>query len=76
MASICDVLKDCNLVDSKSAARRLIQQGSIEVNGNRVFDIDMELDTSQMHSLKVGGNEFILERCQANSLKLTKVIKQ
>ena len=41
--NIVELLVDCNLVASKSEARRLIQQGGIKIDGKAVKDVNMEV---------------------------------
>ncbi len=41
--SILDVLAESKIVPSKAEARRLIQQGGLSVNGEKVVDIKREL---------------------------------
>jgi len=43
-AAIVAVMVDAGLAESKSEARRLIQQGGVKINGQTVSSIDLELD--------------------------------
>ncbi|MGE5190682.1 MAG: tyrosine--tRNA ligase [Gemmatimonadota bacterium] len=45
---------------SKSAARRLIEQGGLEVNGVRAEDPAKEIDTGAETRLKIGKKEFVI----------------
>jgi tyrosyl-tRNA synthetase len=47
------VLKDAGIVPSTSEARRLIQQGGVEVNSQRVGDLDVTLPPGR-YAIKVG----------------------
>jgi tyrosyl-tRNA synthetase len=47
------VLKDAGIVPSTSEARRLIQQGGVEVNRQRVLDLDEALPAGR-YAIKVG----------------------
>ena len=47
------VLKDAGIVPSTSEARRLIQQGGVEVNHHRVQTLDETL-TAGRYAIKVG----------------------
>ena len=57
--NICNILKDNKLTDSTSAARRLIQQGSVTVNGEKVEDVNAELSGDQEYLIKVGKKRFL-----------------
>ena len=56
---ICNILKDNKMTDSTSAARRLIQQGSVTVNGEKISDINQELIGNQEYLIKVGKKRFL-----------------
>ena len=56
---ICTILKENKLTDSTSAARRLIQQGSVTVNGEKVSDVNQELSGDQEYMVKVGKKRFL-----------------
>ena len=56
---ICTILKENKLTDSTSAARRLIQQGSVTVNGEKVSDVNQELSGDQEYMIKVGKKRFL-----------------
>ncbi|MBC8284775.1 MAG: tyrosine--tRNA ligase [Nitrospinae bacterium] len=57
--SICNILKDNKLTDSTSAARRLIQQGSVTVNSEKVADVNQEFSGDQEYLIKVGKKRFL-----------------
>ena len=57
--NICNILKDNKLTDSTSAARRLIQQGSVTVNGEKVEDVNQEFAGDQEYLIKVGKKRFL-----------------
>ena len=57
--NICNILKDNKLTDSTSAARRLIQQGSVTVNGEKVEDVNKEFSGDQEYLIKVGKKRFL-----------------
>ena len=59
LKGICNILKDHNLTDSTSAARRLIQQGSVTINGEKVSDINQELSGNLEYLIKVGKKRFL-----------------
>ncbi|MBT5633517.1 MAG: tyrosine--tRNA ligase [Nitrospina sp.] len=59
LRGICNILKDFKLTDSTSAARRLIQQGSVTVNGDKVSDVNQELPGNQEYLIKVGKKRFL-----------------
>ena len=51
---LCAALKDCELVKSTSEARRLIQQGAVKIDGERVDDVDLKLERGFDAVVKVG----------------------
>jgi len=57
--NICTILKNNKLTDSTSAARRLIQQGSVIINGEKVEDVNQELPGNQEYLIKVGKKRFL-----------------
>jgi len=56
---ICTILKENKLTDSTSAARRLIQQGSVTVNGEKVSNVNQEFSGDQEYMIKVGKKRFL-----------------
>ncbi len=54
---ILDVMVDGELCSSKSEARRLVEQGGVKVNGDKVEDIGMELAGGEL--LQVGKRKFL-----------------
>jgi tyrosyl-tRNA synthetase len=56
---ICKVLADHSLTEGTSAARRLIQQGAVSVNGQKVSDKDLQLEGNQDYLIKVGKKRFL-----------------
>jgi tyrosyl-tRNA synthetase len=59
LLGICNILKEHNLTDSTSAARRLIQQGSVTINGEKVSNVNQELQGNQEYLIKVGKKRFL-----------------
>lgn len=53
------LLKEAGLVSSTSEARRLVQQGAVEVDGQRVSDIESSVPSSGELVLKVGKKRFL-----------------
>jgi tyrosyl-tRNA synthetase len=58
---IIDVLIQTNLVESKGEAKRLIQQGGVKIDGEKVSDAGSELEISQDKTLifQVGKRKFL-----------------
>ncbi len=56
---ICNILKDHKMTDSTSAARHLIQQGSVTVNGEKVLDVNQQLFGNREYFIKVGKKRFL-----------------
>ena len=59
LLGICNILKEHNLTDSTSAARRLIQQGSVTINGEKASNVNQELRGNQEYLIKVGKKRFL-----------------
>ena len=57
--SICNILKENKLTDSTSAARRLIQQGSVTVNGEKISDVNQGFSGDKDYMIKVGKKRFL-----------------
>ena len=56
---IIEVLHSSDLVSSKSEARRLLNQGAIRIEGEKVSDIDMILSNGTEYIIKVGKRRFL-----------------
>lgn len=56
--SLVDAMVESKLVGSKSDARRMIKQRAVEVDGERVEDIETTLSTDGENLLKVGKRRF------------------
>jgi tyrosyl-tRNA synthetase len=56
---IVELLVGTGLASSNSEARRLIRQGAIRVNGERVSDANVRLTASESHLLQVGRRRFV-----------------
>ena len=57
--NICNILLENMLTDSTSAARRLIQQGSVSVNGEKISDVNQEFPGNQEFMIKVGKKRYL-----------------
>jgi tyrosyl-tRNA synthetase len=53
------IIAQAGVAKSNSEARRLIQQGAVEVDGTPITDIDAELPASGEYILKVGKKRFV-----------------
>ncbi len=56
---LAKIIANAGAAKSNSDARRLIQQGAVEVNERQVKDIDAELPASGEYILKVGKKRFV-----------------
>jgi tyrosyl-tRNA synthetase len=54
VAELAWALKQANLATSTSEARRLVEQGGVEVNGQRVTDPKAKLEPGREHLVRVG----------------------
>jgi tyrosyl-tRNA synthetase len=57
VAELAWVLKQANLVASTSDARRLVEQGGVEVDGVRVTDPRVRFDPGSEHVVRVGSKQ-------------------
>jgi tyrosyl-tRNA synthetase len=57
--NIIDVLHNSELVGSKSEARRLLNQGAIRIDGERVSDMELILSKGTEYIIKVGKRRFL-----------------
>lgn len=55
---IASLLKEAGLVSSNSEAFRLIQQGAVRIDGDRVADRGLELPAGSAHVFQVGKRKF------------------
>ncbi len=62
---ICRVLKEAGLVKSTGEARRLIAQGGVKVDGERVSDVDFALPAAASPVLQVGKRRILRLRFDA-----------
>jgi tyrosyl-tRNA synthetase len=56
--SISAALKAADLTQSTSEARRMVQQGAVRIDGERVGDVDLELPAGASHVIQVGKRRF------------------
>lgn len=52
------LLKEIGLCQSTSEARRLVKQGAVEINGQRVEDIDLSISAVGKYVIRVGKRRF------------------
>lgn len=56
--SISAVLKEADLTKTTSEARRMLQQGAVRIDGERITDMDLELPAGARHVIQVGKRRF------------------
>lgn len=56
---ICKVLAENTLTESTSAARRLIQQGAVAVDGEKISEVNLELQGNRDYLIRVGKKRFL-----------------
>jgi len=54
------VLKEAQLVPSTSHAYRMIEQGAVRIDGERVTDKDLVVHAGAKHLLQVGKRGFVV----------------
>ncbi len=59
--ALVDVIVESGMVKSKNEARRLIQQGGIELDNSKISDINAKI--SQSGIMKVGSRRFLKLVC-------------
>lgn len=57
--SLVDILYEASIVSSKSEGKRLIQQRAVEINGEKVLDINYKLNLDGEKIVKVGKRKFL-----------------
>lgn len=63
--NVIEILMLSNLFESKSEARRLIQQNGIKINGEKVTEINMMIDSEQLDN-----NTLLIQKGKKNFKKL------
>lgn len=56
---LIDIMLENKLVASKSDARRMIQQGAVKLDSEKITDVNFKLLVTQEHILKVGKRKFL-----------------
>lgn len=57
-SSLVEILVESKLVPSKSEARRLISQGGVSINSQKISDVNFQIAKGGEHILKVGKRRF------------------
>jgi tyrosyl-tRNA synthetase len=57
--NVVDIIAGANLARSKSQARRLVQQGAVRLDGEKIEDIDIELMVEDEAVLRIGKRRFL-----------------
>lgn len=57
--NILDLIVDINFAPSRAEARRLVQQGGVSINGDKIENINEEIIINEQKILKVGKRKFI-----------------
>lgn len=58
-AKIIDIIADSNMVGSKKEAKRMVQQGAVSVDQDKVEDINEEIDITEKRLIKVGKRKYL-----------------
>jgi len=56
--NIVDLVVECKMVSSRSEARRLVEQGGVRIDDEKIEDIETEIDLSSERVLRVGKRQF------------------
>ena len=62
---IANILKDAGLTDSTSEANRMIKQGAVKIDGEKVSDPKLEISAGAEHVYQVGKRKFARVRITA-----------
>jgi tyrosyl-tRNA synthetase len=57
--NIVDIIYDADFAPSKSQARRLVQQGAVRLDGEKITDIKTEIEVEEEAVLRVGKRRFL-----------------
>ena len=57
--SVVDIMSENNITSSKGEARRLISQGAVRINSEKLTDIDHTVDKGKELILKAGKRRFL-----------------
>jgi tyrosyl-tRNA synthetase len=55
--NIVDIIHDAEFAPSKSQARRLVQQGAVKLDGERITNIEIDIESTGV--LQVGKRRFL-----------------
>jgi tyrosyl-tRNA synthetase len=56
--AISVAMKEADLTKTTSEARRMLQQGAVRLDGERITDVDLELSAGASHIIQVGKRRF------------------
>ncbi|MBS1518481.1 MAG: tyrosine--tRNA ligase [Bacteroidetes bacterium] len=56
---LIEIMTAGNLADSNSNARRLIEQGAVNINGKKITDVNLEVEITNGMIFKVGKRKFL-----------------
>jgi len=59
MMNIVDLVFELGLVDSKSEARRLVEQGGVKIDEAKITDVKAEIGTRSGMIVRVGKRKFV-----------------
>ena len=62
---IANILKDTGLTESTSEANRMIKQGAVKIDGEKVSDQKLEVSLGSQHVYQVGKRKFARVRIMA-----------
>jgi tyrosyl-tRNA synthetase len=57
--NVVDIIAEADLARSKSQARRLVQQGAVRLDGEKIKSIDFDIDIEEDAVLRVGKRRFL-----------------
>ncbi len=57
--NVVDIIYDAGFARSKSAARRLVKQGAVKLDGERLTSIEAEIEVEEEQVLRVGKRRFL-----------------
>jgi len=66
--NLLDLLIEARLAPSRSEGRRLVQQGGVRLDGQRVEDVDAVVNADRASVLQVGKRRFLRLECAGNPI--------
>ena len=70
---LVNLLKDTDMISSVSEGNRLIKQGGIKINQEKVVDMKLEISKGSVNIYQVGKRKFLINTSRKTNIKFTKI---